>query len=88
MVICLERGADCLHMVQLMPLHPKTASSLVSLKSRRILPFWYQLTQAVLEKRLLNGCTAGSSSSATLCTQREYKSTFNKSASILVGSQH
>ena len=23
-VICLERGADCLHMVQLMPLHPKT----------------------------------------------------------------
>ena len=24
MVICLERGADCLHMVQLMPLHPKT----------------------------------------------------------------
>ena len=23
MVICLERGADCLHMVQLMPLHPK-----------------------------------------------------------------
>jgi len=23
-VICLERGADCLHMVQLMPLHPQT----------------------------------------------------------------
>ena len=23
-VICLERDADCLHMVQLMPLHPKT----------------------------------------------------------------
>jgi len=23
-VICVERGADCLHMVQLMPLHPKT----------------------------------------------------------------
>ena len=23
-VICLERGADCLHMVQLIPLHPKT----------------------------------------------------------------
>ena len=23
MVICLERGADCLHMVQLMPLHLK-----------------------------------------------------------------
>ena len=27
MVICLERGADCLHMVQLIPLHPKTLSS-------------------------------------------------------------
>jgi len=27
-VICLERGADCLHMVQLMPLHPKAPSSL------------------------------------------------------------
>jgi len=25
-VICLEWGLDCLHMVQLMPLHPKTAS--------------------------------------------------------------
>jgi len=24
-VVCLERGADCLHMVQLTPLHPKTA---------------------------------------------------------------
>ena len=33
MVICLEHGADCLHMVQLMPLHPKTPSSLVSFKS-------------------------------------------------------
>jgi len=26
MVICLERGADCLHMVQLMTLHPKIPS--------------------------------------------------------------
>ena len=32
MVVCLERGADCLHTVQLMPLHPKTPSSLASLK--------------------------------------------------------
>jgi len=29
-VICLEQGADCLHTVQLMPLHPKTPSSLAS----------------------------------------------------------
>jgi len=36
--ICLERGADCLHMVQLMPLHPKTPSSPGSLKSRLVLP--------------------------------------------------
>jgi len=31
-VICLERGADYLHMVQLMPLHPKTPPSLASFK--------------------------------------------------------
>ena len=36
MVICLERGADCLHMVQLKPLHPKTPPSLASIKSRLV----------------------------------------------------
>ena len=43
MVICLERGADCLHIVQLMPLHPKTPSHLASFKSRLIanLLAWY-----------------------------------------------
>ena len=61
MVICLDRGADCLHMVQLMPLHPKTPSSLASFKSRLVLPFWSQLTQVVLEKRPLNVCSSGSS---------------------------
>jgi len=34
-VICLELGADCLHMVWLMPQHLKTQSSLASSKSRR-----------------------------------------------------
>ena len=58
MVICLERGADSLHMVQLMPLHPKTSLSLASFKSKLVLPFWYRLTQAVLEKRPLNGCSS------------------------------
>ena len=53
-VVCLERGADCLHMVQLMPLRPKTPSSLASFKSRLVLPFWYQLTQVVLQKRQWN----------------------------------
>ena len=38
-VICVERGADYLHMVQLMPLHPKTPSSLASFKSRLVFPF-------------------------------------------------
>ena len=57
-VICLQQGADCLHMVQLMPLHPKTQSSLASFNSRLVLPFWYRLTQVVLKKRLLNGCSS------------------------------
>ena len=61
-VICLERGADCLHMVQLMPLHPKTLSSLTSFKSWLVLPFWYWLTQVVLEKWPLNWCSSSSSS--------------------------
>jgi len=58
-VICLDQGADCLHMVQLMPLHPKTLLSLVSFKSRLVLPFWYQV---VLEKRLLKGCSSSNGS--------------------------
>jgi len=45
-------------MVQLMPLHPKTPLSLASFKSKLVLPFWYRLTQAVLEKRPLNGCSS------------------------------
>jgi len=53
-VVCLERGAD-LHMAQLMPL-PLTA--LAPVKSTLVLPFWYRLTQVVLEKRPLNGCSS------------------------------
>ena len=37
---------------------------LASEKSRLVLPFWYRLTQIVLEKRPLNGC----SSKITNCT--------------------
>ena len=57
MAICLQRGASCSHMVQLMPLHPKTPSSLASLKSRPVLPFWCRVTQVFLEKRSFNGCS-------------------------------
>ena len=66
MVICLERGADCLQIVQLMPLHPKTPSSVVTFESRLVLPFWYRPTQVVLEKRSLNGRSSSSSSSYLL----------------------
>ena len=65
-VICLERGADCLHVVQLMPLHPETPSSLASFKSWLVLPFFYGLTQVVLEKRPLNRCSSSSSSNLPL----------------------
>jgi len=37
-IVCLERGADCLRMVHLMPLHLETPSSLDSFKSRLVLP--------------------------------------------------
>jgi len=53
-VICLARGADCLRMVQLTSLHPKTPLSLALFKSRPVLPSWYRLTQLVQEKRPLN----------------------------------
>ena len=61
MVICLEQGADCLHVVQLMPLLPKPPSSLASFKFKLVLPFWYRLSNVVLEKRPLNGCSSSSS---------------------------
>jgi len=43
-------------MAQLMPL--PSLSSLASFKSRLVLPFWYRLTQVVLEKEPLNGCSS------------------------------
>jgi len=54
MVICLERGANDLHMVQLMPL---PAHRLLFIKIQNGLPSWCQLTQVVLEERPLNGCS-------------------------------
>ena len=51
-VICLERGANDLHMVQLMPLPPH---HLLLQQNPEGLTFWYRPTQVVLEKRPLNG---------------------------------
>jgi len=51
-------------MVQLMPLHPQTPSSLASFKSRLVLPFWYWLTQVVLEEAV-DGCSSSSSTSSS-----------------------
>jgi len=49
--ICLQQGgAECLHMVQQMPLHPQTPQSFASFKSRLVSSFWYRLKQTVLEK--------------------------------------
>jgi len=54
-VIFLEQGADCLRIVQLVLLLPKTPSFLALFTSRLVLPFWYRLIQVILEKRPLNG---------------------------------
>ena len=44
-VVCSERGADCLHVVHLMPLHPKTPSSLASLN-----PDWFYVSGTSLPR--------------------------------------
>ena len=61
MVICVERGANDLHMVHLMPLPPIISCSS---KIQNGLPFWCRPTQIVLEKRPLNGCSSSSSSTS------------------------
>ena len=43
--------------------HPKDPSSLASFKSKMVLPFRYQLTLFILEKRPLKWCSISSSSS-------------------------
>ena len=40
--------------------HTQTPSSLASFKSRLVLPFWYRLTQVVVEKRPFDGCSGSS----------------------------
>jgi len=55
MIICLERGANDSHMVQLMPL---PTHHLLIIKIQNGLPFWCRLTQTILEKRLLHALPA------------------------------
>ena len=52
-------------MVQLMPLYPKTSQSHLNPLD---LPFWYRLTQTVLEKRPLNGVVVvAAAAAARIC---------------------
>jgi len=44
--------------------HPQIPSLLALFKFRLVLPFWCQLSQVVLEKRPLHGCSSSSSSSS------------------------
>ena len=59
MVVCLERGANNLHMVQLMTLPPSS-------KIQNGLPLWCRVTEVVLENRPLNGCSSVVKSKLTL----------------------
>jgi len=68
-VISLERGADCLHNYSPTDATATPKTPIISthlIKSRLVLPFWYRLTQVVLEKRPLIVCS--NSSGSRLCT--------------------
>ena len=66
MVICLEQGADCLHVVQMMPLYLKTPSSLASFKSRLKADFTFLVPAypACPGKEAVIRCSSSSSSSS------------------------
>jgi len=59
MLICLEQGADCLHIVQLMPLHPKPYHLLPHLN-----PDWFTFLVLAYPgcpgKKPLNRCSSSS----------------------------
>jgi len=57
MVVCLERGATYLHIVQLMSLSPVTPSSLAPVKSRMVYLSGAGLPRLSWKKRPLNGCS-------------------------------
>ena len=61
-VICLERVADCLHTVQLVPMPSQNPIISCLIQIRTGLTSWYSVTQVVLEKWPLNGSNSSSSS--------------------------
>ena len=70
MVICMEQGAnDCIWSSSC-HCHPIVSCSG---KIQNGLPFWCRLTQVVLEKRPLNGCSSSSSSLSLLFFCREWR---------------
>ena len=56
MAICLAQSANHLYACNGPADSNATTSSLASLKSRMVLPFWCRLTWVVLERGPLNGC--------------------------------
>jgi len=63
-VLCLERGADCLHMVQLMSLHPKTRHRMPHLN-----PDWFSRSVASLPRlSWKKGCETGVVAVTMLCS--------------------
>ena len=73
---------------QLMPLHPKTPSSLASLKSRLVLPFWYRLTRVGPEKRPLNGCTSSAVIRGETDLEHEVAGRYTTIASVVSAAAH
>jgi len=63
-------------MVQLMPLHPKTSSSLASFKSRLVLPFCYWLIQVILEKGHLMGVVVVFVVPVSICNEETHYTAF------------
>jgi len=67
MVICLERVANDLHEVQPMSMPPRH----LLIKIQKGLPFWYQITQVILEQRPLWVCVVVKWLSSTSTDRRQ-----------------
>jgi len=74
-VICLVWGADCLHMVQLMPLLPKTPSYLASFKSRLVFTARCYASAVLAMALCLSVCLSVTSRSSTKTAKHRIKQT-------------